>query len=140
MIRGRNFFLLIFAPAIAFADQPCIDRLADESDLDEAFDKASFVFVATVIGENEQGLAVTYQLHPPALKGSVPSSGEITQANQCRGIPFLDGSAIILLFMDSLGAPLSRNNWQLVSLAEEGPGLTWVSDWLAVKMAETDID
>lgn len=130
VIASPCLFLLGTA---AWAGTPCAEALVDESELDSALNDSNFVFVATVTGENEQGTTLHYQLHSPALKGVVPLTGELTQAKSCWGIPFLNGSAILLLLMDSLDQPISISNWKLVALGPGEPGLTWVAEWLVEK-------
>ena len=125
--------LFLISHTTVVAIESCDEDMESVAELDKAFDAANFVFVATVIGENKIGSSLKYKLHAPALKGKVPSVGEITQAEACWGIPFLNGEAILLLFVDSLEEKISRKNWVLVALGKNEPGYTWVADWLAQK-------
>ena len=142
MIRNILFAILFLVSALGQASMPITpEGYFSASDLDEAFDKSNYVFVATIIGENERGALHNYKLHGPALKGSVPLTGVITQGDssqpdQCWGMPFLNGRVIVVLFLDSMDQAVFCSDWQLLALEGGEPSLTWVADWLKVRTAE----
>ena len=140
-ITLRNTIIVVCAFFLAESNAalrpgPCAEELVSEADLDMAYESSIFVFVATIREPHDDEMLMTYVLHPPALKGTVPSSGPLFLSNGCwLGIPTVNGSTILVLFLDSLDQKITMSNWQLVALAPNEPGLTWVSNWLSAKVA-----
>ena len=138
MLRNLVPALLLIVCSDSFAEisaGPCRNEPTSEAGLDEALESSNLAFVATVFELDDNERLLRFQLHPPPLKGDVPPTGELLLTTKCWvGIPWLNGTAILVLFLDSLEQEISRLNWQLVALAPDEPGLAWVSDWLAANL------
>jgi hypothetical protein len=133
MLCIRIIATLALAPISAIANVACYEAPPESIDLDQEYESASVVFVATVTRDRNDEAVLRYTLHSPPLKGTVPETGELVQNNLCWSMSLLNDSGIVLFFLDSVDQPVSVSDWQLVSLGIGKAGLTWVSDWLRTK-------
>ena len=140
MIRVSIIAALALAPMLTLADVACFDKPPESVDIDEKYESARVVFVATVTRDKSNEAILRYVLHEPALKGEVPAAGELAQNNLCWSMPLLNDSGIVLFFLDSLDHPVSVTDWQLVALGIDEPSMTWVSDWLKNKLRDLERD
>lgn len=111
----------------------------DEIGLENGFSSYSYVFVAKVSQAKLEHVDderlwiqhVSLELYSPSLKGAVPDRLNYLVEGQC-GASFEEGE-IYLFFIDSLSKTPSYGNFKLVLVDEEGPGYTWVIDWIRAK-------
>jgi hypothetical protein len=121
-------------PALA-EDDLCRELLRNESNLDFVYDLSAMVFIARIWprgGPNPQ--IYNYELLEPVLKGTVPATGHITFAGECSP---LNDESVYLFFLDSMQEKIADANAIFFSLTEEGPGFTWIAEWISNKLSST---
>ena len=109
-------------------DAECPVLLKDERDLDRLYQDSELVFIASIEPRNSLNTQIyNFHLFEPVLKGDVPKSGHVTFARHCQ--PLTD-RAIYLFLLNSLEEEIEGYNAIFFSLPDEGPGFTWIADWV----------
>ena len=112
----------------------CPELLSNESNLDKVYGMSRMVFIASISprgGANKK--IYNYQLIDPELKGLVPASGYLTFAEECSPVT---EEAIYLFFLDSMQEKIADANAVFFSLTMEGPGYSWIAEWIQHKLRE----
>ena len=128
-----SFLIVVITVQVAFAEggnDPCRELLKNESDLDKVYDLSGMVFVAEITprpGVNRQ--IYNYRVYKPVLKGQVPEQGHITFVGACRPRA---SRAVYVFFLDSMKEKIQGFNSIFMSLPD-GPGYTWIADWIEQK-------
>lgn len=92
---------LAFTSSVASVPRPrCADETDVEGSLDRLIEESAFMFVATLASTD--GVNITYELNPPALKGNPPATGHLMI--WCYGEVAAD-SDVILVWGDIAGDP-----------------------------------
>jgi len=114
----------------------CPALLRNESNLDMVFDLSDLVFIARISPRSGPNPKIyNFQLLDPQLKGNVPKQGHITFAGECSPV---DDNAIYLFFLNSLDEKIANANAIFFSLTPEGPGFTWIAEWIRDKLGSYD--
>ena len=130
-------FGIIFSHLLYANEEFCPRLLKNESDLDKVYELSELVFIGHISprsGPNEQ--IYNFELLEPTIKGEVASEGFVTFRDTCSP---LANDSIYLFLLYSMKEEIDGANAVLLSLSREGPGYSWIADWVEGKISSNKV-